>query len=175
MGTTSTTLPGIVVGVFYDPLQAQRAVSDLHAAGYTTDQIGVVSPNRDGTANVANGASGSNLDAGIATGMAAGAGAGALWGLAILAGVLPGIGPAIAGGTLGMLLSSAAAGAAAAAGLGVGLASLGIPDEDANYYEGEFKAGRTIVTVHGNQNPQNAQRILSQCGGYSRLSKSGVK
>lgn len=163
------TFKETVVGVFDDPLQAQRAVSDLRTDGYADNQIGVVSHNRDGSANVVDGDSTSVVEAGIATGMAAGAGAGALWGLAILAGTCN------REGTLGVMLSSAAAGAAAAAGLGVVLASLGMSDEDADYYEGEFKAGRTIVTVQGDQDPANAHRIMSQYGSYNRLSKGRMQ
>lgn len=101
------------------------------------------------------------------TGVAVGAGAGALWGLGILAGVLPGIGPAIAGGTLGVLISSAAAGAAVAS-VGVALASIGLTDEDAEYYENEFNSGKTIVTVHGAPDLGQAKKILSQYGASSR-------
>ena len=75
--------------------------------------------------------------------------------------VVPGIGPAIFGGTLGAILSSAAAGAAAA-GIGGALVGLGIPDDDAKYYEGEFKAGRKIVTVRGGPQAGNA-RTFETC------------
>lgn len=161
---------GTVVGVFEDSRQAQQAVADLRNAGYTDDQIGVVSHNRDGSANVADGDSGTKVEEGAVAGLATGAGVGALWGLGILAGILPGIGPAIAGGTLGILLSSAAAGAAAA-GIGGALVGLGITDDDAKYYEGEFNAGRTIVTVKGGPKAAGAQKVLTQYGGYDRQSR----
>jgi uncharacterized protein (TIGR02271 family) len=86
--------------------------------------------------------------------------------LGILAGVLPAIGPAIAGGTLAVLLSSAAAGAAAA-GLAGALIGMGLSKEEAEYYEGELKAGRTIVTVHAGSRRDEAMHILRQHGGYS--------
>ena len=105
-------------------------------------------------------------------GLAAGAGVGALWGLGILAGVIPGIGPAIAGGTLGVLLSSAAAGAATA-GLAGALIGLGIPDEDASFYEGEFKAGRSIVTVKSPRHTE-ACAILNRFGGYDAQAPRGT-
>ena len=79
-------------------------------------------------------------------GLAAGAGVGTLWGLGILAGVLPGIGTAIAGGTLAALLSSAAAGAATA-GLAGTLIGFGIPEDEAKYYDEQFRSGR--VRGHG--------------------------
>jgi hypothetical protein len=157
------------VGVFDDPSKAQQCVCELKKSGYRDDQIGVVSHNRDGSSTVARGDadSGTKVEEGAVAGLATGAGVGALWGLGILAGVLPGIGPAIAGGTLGILLSSAAAGAAAA-GIGGALVGLGIPDEDAKYYEGEFKNGRTIVTVQGDPGDTRAEGMLTQYGGYNR-------
>jgi hypothetical protein len=169
----TSTASGTVVGVFENPTQAQKAVNDLRKAGYRDDQIGVVSHNRDGSANVSNDASGNKAAEGAAAGVATGAGVGALWGLGILSGVLPGIGPAIAGGTLGILLSSAAAGAAAA-GVAGALVGLGIPDEDAAYYEGEFKSGRTIVTVKDGAKGKGAHSVLTQHGGYNRQSSASV-
>ena len=93
---------------------------------------------------------------------------GPLWGLAILAGVLPGIGTAIAGGTLGVLLSSAAAGAAAI-GVAGALVGMGLSQEDATYYEGEFKSGRTLVTVNAGAKSAEARRVIAQHGGTTRL------
>jgi len=164
MATTSAT--ETVIGVFKDQGEAQRAIADLKKQGYTEDQIGVVSQNSDGTTEID---SGTKVEEGAVLGLATGAGVGALWGLGILSNVLPGIGPAIFGGTLGVILSSAAAGAAAA-GIGGALAGLGIPDDDAKYYEGEFKSGRTIVTVSGSPNAAQARSVLTQYGAYDRSS-----
>lgn len=160
-----TTTAGTVVGAFTDATQARQAVNALKEAGYREDQIGVVSQQADGSTSAGKG---DKVEEGAMAGAATGAGLGALWGLGILAGVIPGIGTAIAGGTLGVLLSSAAAGAAAA-GIGGALAGMGVSDDDAKYYEGEYQAGRTIVTVEA-PNPTEAQRILTQYGGYDRSS-----
>jgi uncharacterized protein (TIGR02271 family) len=83
--------------------------------------------------------------------------------LGIIAGVLPAIGPAIAGGTLAAILSSAAAGAAAA-GIAGALVGLGIPKDEAEYYEGEFQSGRTLVTVKGGTRNDEALRVMRQFG-----------
>ncbi len=163
-----TTAAGTVVGVFTSSTQAQQAVTALKKAGYRDDQIGVVSQHSDGTTSTTNVDKGTKAEEGAVAGAAAGAGLGALWGLGILSGVIPGIGPAIAGGTLGVLLSSAAAGAAAV-GVAGALGGLGIPEEDSKYYEGEYRAGRTIITVQGG-NTVEAQRLLTQYGGYDRAS-----
>ena len=164
----ASTVTGTVVGVFEDQAKAQQAIAELRRAGYTEDQIGVVSRHRDEAATAG---SGTKVEEGAAAGLATGAGIGALWGLGILSNVLPGIGPAIFGGTLGVILSSAAAGAAAA-GIGGALAGLGISDDDAKYYEGEFKSGRTIVTVHGGPKAGQARTLITQYGGYDRSSSN---
>lgn len=164
MATASAT--ATVIGVFKTQREAQQAIAGLKQQGYTEDQIGVVSQNADGTTE----GSGTSAEEGALAGAATGAGIGALWGLGILSNVLPGIGPAIFGGTMGILLSSAAAGAAAA-GIGGALVGLGIPDEDAKYYESEVKAGRTVVTVHGGPKAAQAHSVFKQYGGYNRTSK----
>jgi hypothetical protein len=162
----TSTVTGTVIGVFEDQSKAQQAVADLRRAGYTEEQIGVVSQHRDSGTTAD---SGTKIEEGAAAGLATGAGIGALWGLGILSNVLPGIGPAIFGGTLGVILSSAAAGAAAA-GIGGALVGLGISDDDAKYYEGEFKSGRTIVTVQGGPKADQARSVLTQYGAYDRSS-----
>jgi hypothetical protein len=159
-----TTTQQTVVGVFDNPAQAQEAVRELRQAGFTDDQIGVVSQDREG--NVEASGTGNQAAEGAAIGAATGLGAGALWGLGIAAGILPGIGPAIAGGTLGILLSSAAAGGAAA-GVGGALVGMGIPDEDAEHYESEFRAGRTVVTVQGPR-AEESYELLARHGAHSR-------
>lgn len=167
--TANTATGNTIVGVFSTAQSAQRAVMDLRSAGFSDDQVGVISRNSDGkvVSKGGDGETGENSAGGAATGAAAGAGLGALWGLGILAGVLPGIGPAIAGGTLGILLSSAAAGAAAL-GVAGALAGLGLSQEDAGYYENEFKSGRTLVTVKAGAKSAAAERIIAQHGGTTR-------
>src|SRR4051812_32394960 len=102
-----------VVGVFDDRLQADKAVSDLQAAGFSPDQIGVAMRHTGelGETSVTDEATDSHAGTGAMTGAVAGLGLGALAGLGVLSGVIPVIGPAIAAGTLGIVLSNAAAGA----------------------------------------------------------------
>ena len=153
-----------LVGVFHEPSQAQQAVQSLKRAGFTDEQIGVMGRHSEIEQTATDGSE-TLAEEGAVAGLATGAGVGALWGLGIMAGVLPGIGPAIAGGTLGVLLSSAAAGAAAA-GLAGALVGMGIPEEDAQFYEGEYKSGRTLVTVRTHGRHADAVAILSKFGAY---------
>jgi uncharacterized protein (TIGR02271 family) len=154
------------IGVFDDRAEAQRAIDQLKRAGFTDSEIGVTARDADAEGSARGSGQGETHAAeGAVAGVTAGAGVGALWGLGILAGVLPAIGPAIAGGTLAVLLSSAAAGAATA-GLAGALIGAGIPEDEANYYEGEFRAGRVVVTVQAGGRFSEAQSILERAGGY---------
>jgi hypothetical protein len=159
------------IALFDDRIQAQRAIARLKSAGFTEKEIGVTSRDDETDRGVGDGHKETHAKEGAIAGVATGAGVGALWGLGILAGVLPAIGPAIAGGTLAAILSSAAAGAATA-GVAGALIGLGIPEEEAKYYETEFKAGRTLVTVDAGARLQEAQAILVDSGGYDQRSAS---
>jgi uncharacterized protein (TIGR02271 family) len=46
------------------------------------------------------------------------------------------------------------------------LVGAGVPEEEAGYYEGEFKAGRTIVTVTADGREDEARSILRHFGAY---------
>jgi uncharacterized protein (TIGR02271 family) len=152
-----------IVGVFKDRADAERAVEELRRAGFRDSQIGIASADRARGGRKKKGET--YAEEGAATGILAGAGAGALVGLGVMAGVIPVIGPAIAGGTLGILLSNAAAGAAAV-GLAGALLGFGVPEEEAAWYEGELKAGRTLVTVKATGRQDEAREILRCHGGY---------
>jgi uncharacterized protein (TIGR02271 family) len=157
------------VAIFDDRTQAQRAIEQLKQAGFTEREIGVTARDGDADRGVTDGRKETHAKEGAITGVTAGAGVGALWGLGIMAGLLPAIGPAIAGGTLAAILSSAAAGAATA-GLAGSLIGLGIPEDEANYYDQEFRAGRVLVTVDAGARFQEAQAILARNGGYDMRS-----
>ena len=166
-----------VVGVFTDRAEARKATHALKEAGFREDQIGIASAKRHTDAHGAGSEDDDDDDnyagEGAIAGAATGAGIGALWGLGILAGILPAIGPAIAGGTLAVLLSSAAAGAAAA-GLAGALIGMGLSREEAEFYEGELKSGRTIVTVNAGARRDEAMRILRQFGAYDMSNKAAM-
>ncbi|MGH7129004.1 MAG: general stress protein, partial [Planctomycetaceae bacterium] len=82
------------------------------------------------------------------------------------AGLLPAIGPVIAGGLLMSILASAAGGAAAG-GLVGALIGLGIPEEEARFYDTEFRAGRTVVTVQAGDRYDEAFAICNRRGAYN--------
>lgn len=157
--TKSTT----VVGVFEDRMRADQAVQDLRAAGFSESQIGVIT--RHDPAIAGEHHEDTKADSGAVAGALTGAGLGALAGLGILAGIIPVVGPALVGGTLGILLTNAAAGAGIA-GLAGALIGAGMTEEEANYYEGEIGAGRTVVTVQANGRADEARATLTRHGAY---------
>jgi len=170
----------IVVGVFEDHQQADRVVDELRRAGFRDDQIGVAMRHDQDVAGT------DTVDAidveeeteagtGTVTGALTGLGLGALAGLGVLSGVIPVVGPAIAAGTLGVILSNAAAGAGIGGLVGL-LVGAGIPEHEAQYYQGEFESGRTIVTVHADGRRDEAETILRRHGAYdmnARVAASG--
>jgi uncharacterized protein (TIGR02271 family) len=170
----ATTERNVVVGVFDSRRMAQEAVTELKRRGFTDDQIGVAGRD-DSTGGTKTGqqGEGSYAEEGAVTGVVAGAGIGGLWALGIAAGALPAIGPVIAGGILASILASAAVGAAVG-GLAGALIGLGIPEEEAKYYEEEFRAGRTIVTVKSGARTEEARGVLHSYGAHDIDSRPTV-
>jgi hypothetical protein len=160
-----------VVGVFEDRLHASTAINELHQAGFTRSQIGVVTRHAEGgDDDAAAPEHDSHATAGALTGALTGLGLGALAGLGVLAGVIPVVGPAIAAGTLGVVFSNAAAGAGIGGLLGA-LVGAGIPEHEAKFYQGELEAGRPVITVQAAGRLAEASTILRRCGGYDMSSR----
>src|SRR5438067_1415826 len=162
----------VVVGVFQDRTMAERAVEQLKNAGFRDDQIGFVVRDRGGDQGI--GATDETAGTGT-TGEGAAVGAisgGILGGIigAAAALLIPGIGPVVAGGILATTLAGAAVGAAAGGLLGA-LTKMGVPEEEARYYESEFQAGRTIVTVQPDGRQQEALDILRRNGAYDATTR----
>jgi len=159
-----------VVGVFADRAHADKAVADLQKAGFRQDQIGVAMRHEAANASTTVAEDGSHAESGAVTGILTGLGLGALAGLGVLAGVIPVIGPAITAGTLGVIFSNAAVGAGIV-GLFGALVGAGVPEHEAKYYESEFQAGRTIVTVQAGDRAAEATEILRGRGAYDMSTK----
>lgn len=169
------TPPIIAVGTFIRPSEAKNAIESLRKAGFDDDQIGLLTHDKDGDPDVKTfkDMTGNKAGTGAAVGAAAGASGGALWAAGIAAGILPAIGPVIAGGILAAVAASAAAGAAAGGLVGV-LTGLGIDDEEAAYYDEEFKAGKTVVVVQSRDKAIEAYRVLHDHNSQSRYASQYV-
>jgi hypothetical protein len=48
---------------------------------------------------------------------------------------------------------------------------MGVPKEDAEYYDREFRGGRTIVTVNADGRRTEAESILRDHGAYDAASR----
>jgi len=71
----------------------------------------------------------------------------------------------VAGGVLAAILGGGTIGAAAGDVIGA-LTKMGIPEEEANYYQNEFEAGRVLVTVYAPNHQQQVLDILRRSGAY---------
>ena len=153
-----------VVGLFRDHAEAARAIRDLKGAGFTDSEIGVLMQD-SAQARQFTQDTGTKAGEAAATGAATGGLLGGLFGL--LAGVgalvIPGIGPIIAGGAIASTLAGAGIGAAAGGLIGA-LLGMGIPEEEARYYERGFREGGILVTVDAAARKAEARRILLDAG-----------
>lgn len=163
-----------VVGVFETRARADQAVADLKKAGFDDDDIGMVYRDAGGKTVKTGAADETYAEEGAAAGVALGAAGGAAIGAGILAGVIPVIGPVLAVGTLGTILLNAAGGAALA-GIAGALIGWGIPEEDADFYENEVKAGRYLVTVEAKGRESEARSVLQRYGGFDRTGWAAVR
>ncbi|TWT13246.1 general stress protein [Planomicrobium sp. CPCC 101079] len=141
-----------VVGSFNTENEAINAIEDLKRQGYNSEDISVLSKDKQETETVA-GETDTNFVEGAATGATAGGALGGLGG--VLAGMgalaIPGIGPIVAAGPVAAGLMGAAAGAGAG-GLAGALIGMGVPDDEAEEYGRHFDEGRILVLAeeHGN-------------------------
>ena len=119
----------------YDDYDAAVAVvRDLESAGFTDDEVTLVSHHDE--------ASGAEI--GATTGAAFGGGAGLLAGLGILA--VPGLGPLVAAGWLVPALAAGVAGAMTGGILGA-LTDSGVEETDAHVYAETLRRGGALVIV----------------------------
>jgi hypothetical protein len=140
-----------IVAVYPDHAAAERAIRQLHAAGFalsdlsiigrdfqvTEDPIGFISP-------------GDYAKAAAGTGAWFGGLFGLLVGAAFL--ILPGVGPVVIAGPLAAALMGGLEGAVAGTLLGAlagALIGWGIPKDRALKYQSEVKGGKFIVLVRG--------------------------
>jgi hypothetical protein len=170
---TQTSQRSTVVGVFRERDQAREAIEALKNAHFAPESISILSPDKQATETMAE-ETGTHAGSAAATGAVTGGILGGLggWLLGIGALAIPGIGPFIAAGAFATALTGAAIGAGVGAIAGA-LVGMGIPKEEADYYEGEVKSGRTLVTVKADRRYDEAQSILRQHGAYDIENRAG--
>jgi len=174
----ATNTRSSVVGVFEHRADAERAVELLHRAGFRDDQIGFAM--KDGQRLEGGRAIDDSGKGEVGEDAAKGAvGGGIVGGVlgALATGLIPGVGPVIAGGLLLGILGGVAVGAATGGIFGALVGSMGLPEDEARYYDDQFRAGRTIVTVQGTDRYDEARAILTRAGARdfeSRDDRTGI-
>jgi uncharacterized membrane protein len=153
----------VVVGVFPRRTEAEQALAALRDAGFAGQDVSLLTQNPDAVVAP-------DRDPSAAEGAAAGAFAGGLTGAfagwIIGAGslLIPGFGPFLAAGAIATALTGAALGAGIGA-IGGALTGMGIPEEEARWYEQQVQAGGTLVTVDAANRADEAEEILRRHGG----------
>ena len=146
--------------------QAEEVVDQLRAAGFASDHISVLFPDKQGTKDFAH-EQNTKAPEGAATGAGAGGllGGGLGWLVGIGSLAIPGLGPFIAAGPILAALSGAAVGAAVG-GLTGALVGMGIPEYEAKQYEGKIKGGNILISVHTDDSDQRAlaKEIFEKAG-----------
>ena len=137
-----------VMCIVQNQTQANSIVGNLQNAGFSSNDISVLFPDRQGSKDFAhehNTKAPEGAVAGVGVGGALGGTIGLLAGIGALA--IPGLGPFIAAGPLLAALDGAAAGATVG-GIAGALIGLGIPEIEAKRYEGKIKSGNILISVH---------------------------
>src|SRR6186997_3309908 len=138
--------------------QAASVVDRLKAAGFSNRDISVLMPDRSGTKDFAVDNS-TKAPEGATTGASAGAVLGGAlgWLAGIGALAIPGVGPLIAAGPILATLSGLAVGGTVG-GLSGALVGAGIPEYEAQQYEGRLRGGHILISVHADDS-EEAGRI----------------
>jgi len=171
-GSTSRHHNRRAVGVFSHRRDTESALSELRDAGFSMDQISVLSKDSSHGSQVAGvdvqQRTGNKADEGAKTGAATGAALGGLGGLLVGLGTLaiPGIGPVMLGGAAATAIATTLSGGAlgaAAGGLAGALVGLGIPENRARVYNDHFNRGDDLVMIDGSDDDlRRAESILKR-------------
>lgn len=146
--------------------QANQILDNLIAAGFSSNDISVLFPDKDSTHQFAH-----EKHTKAPEGAVMGASAGGLVGgtIGLLAGIgalaIPGVGPLIAAGPLLAALSGIAAGVTAG-GVAGALVGLGTPEIEAKRYENRIAEGNLLISVHAENSDEvdRAKEVLKNAG-----------
>lgn len=155
-----------VFGIYKSVGQAERAVDQLNAVGFTYDSISALLPDNQSSREFAhekNTKAPEGTTTGAATGGVIGGTLGLLAGIGTLA--IPGVGPFIAAGPIMAALAGLGVGGAVGGFIGA-LVGMGIPEYEAKRYEGRIKKGDILLSIHCDTSDQikRAKEILKQTG-----------
>lgn len=147
-----------VIGVFDSRDNAERAVNALRSQGFTTEEINIVSKNKNKQGQQGTEYFEDDITDGALTGGTLGGIGGLLLGAGALA--IPGVGPILAAGPIAAALSGAVAG-----GIAGGLIDWGIPAEAGKRYEQQVAQGGILAIIRSDAVKVNqAAQVLRQNG-----------
>lgn len=160
----------ITLGIFSSPADAEYAIHDLQDAGYDPKNISIMMKDREEAGDLAE-STGSNIAGGVASGMATGGILGGLAGLLVGLGAItiPGIGAFLVGGPIAAAFGLTGAAASTATGAITGavvggivgvLMNLGVPEEEARFYEERVNEGGILVVVPGSPGIKEEARVI---------------
>jgi len=165
-----------VFGIYKSVLQAERAVDQIIAAGFMSNDISVLLPDNDSTKEFAhekNTKAPEGTTTGAATGGVIGGTLGLLAGIGALA--IPGVGPFIAAGPIMGALAGLGAGGAVGGFIGA-LVGMGMPEYEAKRYEGRVKAGGVLLSVHCDTSDEISRaKDLLKASGAEDIASAGEK
>lgn len=146
--------------------QADTIVGQLRGAGFSSNDISALLPDKRGTKDFAHEhhtKAPEGATAGGIGGLGVGAALGWLAGIGALA--IPGVGPLIAAGPIMGALSGAAVGGAVGGVVGA-LVGMGMPEFEAKRYDEKIRAGNVLISVHTDDQKQRslAKDVFKRCG-----------
>jgi len=155
---------------------AVRIANRLYSSGFAASDISMIQPQATGAREI-----GHDNSTKAPEGAAAGASAGALlggalgWAAGIGALAIPGLGPLIAAGPILATLSGLAAGGTVG-GITGALVGTGIPEYEAQQYEGRLRQGHILLAVHAADSDQasRARQVMTEEKGESISTGSEV-
>ena len=165
-----------VFGIYKSSAQAEHAVDQIAAAGFSHNDISVLLPDTQSSKEFAhekNTKAPEGTTTGVTTGGVVGGTLGLLAGVGALA--IPGVGPFIAAGPIMGALAGLGVGGAVGGLIGA-LVGMGIPEYEAKRYEGRIKDGGVLLSVHCDTSDEitKAKELLKRTGAED-ISSAGEK
>lgn len=163
-----------VYGIYKSRTGMNEALHQIRMAGFRPEDISVLLPETLGTKDMGI-ENATKSPEGVAVGGTAGAVAGGVlgWVVGIGALAIPGLGPLIAAGPLMAILAGMGAGATLG-GVAGGLVGIGIPEYEAQRYEGRVRNGGILVSIHcDNSEWATRAATIFETAGAEDISKSG--
>lgn len=148
-----------VFGMYSTRIGVENVIKSLKDNGFTSADISVIVPNHQTAADAVHEKKAIDHGTGVDTGAMAGGVLGWIVGIGLLA--TPAFGPFLVAGPLLAALAGGTIG-----GITAALTAMGAPEAEAKLYEGRFRQGEILVSVHTDtwDAACRARHILTQTG-----------